>query len=88
MLDLKIDLLRLEIESATGDAERLRPIVGRALELLAERLGDLPGRPRGAQIEALTVPPQRLDLDAVGDERAAGVLADALAEALAARLHP
>lgn len=87
MLDLKIDLLRLEIESATGDAERVRPILGRTLELLAERLDALPAPAQGARIEDLTVPPQRLDLDAMGDEQAAGLLADALAEALVVKLQ-
>jgi hypothetical protein len=87
VLDLKIDQLHLAFETAAGHEQRVRPIVGRALELLAERLDERMVRAGSARLDALDLPPQRLDLATMSDEQAAQLLAAGLAEALALKLH-
>lgn len=62
-------------------ADRLEPITRRALDLVAERWAG------GAlDIDHLVVDAIDLPLDALGDEAAAGLLADAILGAVAAKL--
>lgn len=88
MIDLKIDQLRLNIEGAAGHEYRVRPIVSRAIALLPDRLERQLGKqpPGTNNLDALQVPPLRLDLRAAGDEQAAQALADAIVEALVLKL--
>lgn len=89
MLELRIERLRLNIESAAGHEHRLQPIALRAVALLAEHLDGAGGIGVNAlsrkQFEALTAEPLDLQLNMMSDEQAAEGIAAAWADALSAR---
>ncbi len=90
MLELKIDQLQLNIDNAAGHEHRVRPIVGRALSLAADRVNARWGGtawPAPRSLDALSVPPISLDLGRQSDEQAADHIAEALVAALALKLR-
>jgi hypothetical protein len=90
MTDLSIDVLRLDLGGATGHEHRLATVAARALERLAERLGQRwPDTYRAggtAVVEALSVHAEPIDWERTSDDEAARRVADALFEALAPKL--
>jgi hypothetical protein len=86
MLELKIDLLRLNVQGRAGQEPRLEGIAERVAGLLADRLAEssagLPRRPAGTEIENLEAPGVPIDLDGISDEDAAERLAEALADVI------
>ena len=90
MLDLTVERLRLQIENATGQEHRIRPITTLAFNILADRLGErwATGQrmPNTKNIEKLSVPPINLSLNQMSDEQAANNIANAVLEALALKI--
>jgi hypothetical protein len=87
--DLKIDCLRLEINTVTGCEHRVRPIALRATEVLAARLDRLcadAGRKTSVSLETVTVPPLNVDWNRTSDEQAANQIAAAWLSAVALHL--
>lgn len=84
MLDVKIDCLRIDMESAPGHEHRIRPIAARAAQVFAERLSEYAG---SCCLEALHAAPVSLDLSSTTDEHAAHTIAAAWLEAVALKLH-
>jgi hypothetical protein len=90
MLDLKIDLLTLNIANAAGHEHRVQPIAAHAAALFAERLEERwanNGATRGAAaLDSIAASPVSLNLAAMGDQEAASQIANAWLEALALKL--
>jgi hypothetical protein len=86
MLELKIDQLNLNIQSAAGHEHRIQPIAARAAVIFAARLNerwpDGGGYPDSGSIDSLSAPPLNLNLNDVSDEQAAHEIATAWLEAL------
>jgi hypothetical protein len=89
-LDLNIDSLALRFTNAAGHEHRIRPIVGRAASIFAERTdaycqanssvyGD-------RNLDALNAAPVNLDLGTMSDEHAAQNIARAWLHALTLNL--
>jgi hypothetical protein len=79
-MDLRIDLLRLDLISAAGHEHRIEPIALRAATLLAERLAAraAAGVHREPQaIDAVTAPAASIDMARTSDAEAADQIADA-----------
>ena len=91
MLELKIDLVNLNIANAAGHEHRVRNITSRAMALLAEGLDERAGAaslmPGVWRVNDLTLRPVNLNLGGMSDEQAASALASALLEALALKLE-
>jgi hypothetical protein len=84
--DLRIDCLRLEINTASGCEHRVRPIALRATEVLAARLDRLcadAGRKTALSLDTVSVPPVNVDWNRMSDEQAANQIADAWLSAVA-----
>jgi hypothetical protein len=89
-MDIEIELLQLNIEDASGHEHRIRPIASRAAEILAQRLEERqsPGGGRGlSRVAGVNAGTVNLDLNRMGDERAALSIANAWMEALKTKLE-
>lgn len=90
MFDLTIEHLQLNIENATGQEHRIRPITTRAVTILSDRLGErwaVKEQMLNIQnLESLSVPPVKLTLQQMSDEQAANAIAQAILEALILKL--
>jgi hypothetical protein len=79
---VSVGRLRVRVTGAAGSEHRVRPIVRRAVELMAERLradgarATTAGAP--ARVGGLNIPPLAADLRHLSDEAAAARLADAI----------
>ena len=91
MLELKIDLVNLNIANIPGQEYRLRSITSRAMALLAEgldeRAGAVPSILGARRVNEVTVQPVKMNLGLISNEQAANALASALLEALALKLE-
>jgi hypothetical protein len=79
-MDLRIDLLRLNLMSGAGHEHRIEPIALRAATLLAERLAArcAAGAHMEPQaIDAVAAPAVSIDMARTSDSEAAGHIADA-----------
>jgi hypothetical protein len=87
MIELTIDLLKLNFENGAGHEHRVGPITERAVGLLTEKLGIYleSSASRSALFETLNGGVD-LNLNAKSDEQAAQVIADAWLQALMLRL--
>ena len=88
-MNITIELLQFEIADASGYEHRIRPIVERAGQMLAERLDGAQGSryPSQEHISVVAAPAVELDLARVSDEYAAARLAGACLEALSLGLE-
>jgi hypothetical protein len=88
-LDLKIDLLSLELTGAPGLEYRARPIAERAAAILAQRVDERWGRRQLNAPAVRDVPavPIQVDLNKLSEEEAAQRIARAWLEALALKLE-
>jgi hypothetical protein len=85
-IDLKIDCLRLEINTAAGCEHRVQPIALRATQLLAAKLETLcadAGRKGSVSLDAVSAPPVNVDWNRMSDEQAANHIARAWLSAVA-----
>jgi hypothetical protein len=84
--DLKIDSLRLEINTAAGCEHRVQPIALRAAEVLAARLETLcagAGHKGSVNLESVSAPTVNVDWNRMSDEQAANHIARAWLSAVA-----
>jgi hypothetical protein len=90
MFDLKIDLLELNFENATGQEHRIAGIAARATFVLAHRIDDWVERGwdfDSARIETASASDVNLNLSEVTDEQAANDIAAAWLDALTVHLE-
>ena len=90
MLDLKIDLLRLNINGDARHEPRFETITRRAITLFADRLAAETGAPRwNGPVSARNIeaPDARLDLDRMSDAEAADQLANSLLDSIRMKLN-
>jgi hypothetical protein len=89
-MELKIDQLRIEFQSAEGHEHRVRPIAARAAAIFAARLEDFcAGAPRQSgsrNLGTVKASPVDMDLRAMTDEDAAGSIASAWLDAVTLKL--
>ena len=90
MLDLKIDLLSLNLANAAGHEHRIQSIATRAAALFAERLEERWANSNGpsgaAALEDIAASPVSINLASMSDQEAANKIASVWLEALALRL--
>jgi hypothetical protein len=89
-MDLRIDLLKMNILTASGQEHRIQPIALRAATVLAERLSahQIAGaRATSRTVDAVTAPPVSIDMGRLGDKDAADHIVDACFAALLQHLE-
>jgi hypothetical protein len=86
MFELIVDRLTLSLAVPSGEAGRVRAAVGRAVELVGERAPEVLGRAESWQLASVRVPPLRVDVRLLDEERMAGAIADAILEQLSLEL--
>jgi hypothetical protein len=90
VLDLTIDRLNLEYSGARGQEHRARPVVARALALIAERVemrAAVEGSaPKVGAIPTLSATTVQFDFGEMSDEQASRAIAEAVLQALSLKL--
>jgi hypothetical protein len=88
-MELRIELLNLDISDAAGHEHRIQPIAQRTADVLASLLEEQAsgaGR-ESAEIESVSAPAVSLDLGRTTDQQAANEIAAACLDALAVLLE-
>jgi hypothetical protein len=89
-MDLRIDLMKLNVLADLGQEHRIHPIALRAASLLAERLQAryaAGARAATQGVDAVAAPAVSIDMGRTSDSEAAGRIADALFAALLPHLE-
>jgi len=90
-MDIRIDVLRINLADAAGHEHRIRPIAARTtailLESLSEGLDALEGDLPAGNTDFINPPPVSVDLNRMTDEQAAHRIAEAWLNVLALKLR-